>query len=148
MKKIIFLDQGLAAGGAEKILCTIMASLDKKSYDIHLVLTNHLSSLAHLVPDHVTVHELHKTHTRKSLVSLMKLFRKLKPDLVFSSLSRSTILSVITRLLCSRYKIIGRYPNMPSREISEGVLSGWRLFLNKTLLKRVDKVIAQTDEMK
>ncbi|MDT8420833.1 MAG: glycosyltransferase [Desulfuromonadales bacterium] len=146
-KKIVFLDQRLDGGGAERVLCTIMRSLDPASYDIHLVLVGHLGTLKHLVPDYVKVHELRIANTRKALFPFISIMRSLKPSILFSTLSRTTLLSLLARPLCPRFRVIARYPNMPSLETQEGGLSGWRRWLNIRFYRYAEVVIAQTAEM-
>ena len=147
MKKLVFIDQYLNAGGAERVFCTILRSLDPKKFDISLILISGKGVLLPLVPDHVKVHTLGVSNTRKALQSAIKKLRGLEPETVFCTSSRVAILLVLARLFTKHFKIVARYPSMPSIEIREKKLSGWRLWVTKTFYRRVDRVIAQTDEM-
>lgn len=146
MKKIVFLDQALNPGGAEKVMTTIIRSLDPEKFDIHLVIVSKLGELNHLVPQYVKIHELGIKHTRNALFSTRKLLKKLQPDVVYSTLSNTNILLILSSFGMS-HKTIVRYPNTPSREKNAGKLKGWRYILMKFSYKRANMVIAQTEEM-
>lgn len=148
MKKIVFVDQNLTSGGAERVLCTIIRHIPKEEYDIHLVLVGKGEDLIYLIPHYVKIHELNVKNTRKALVKFIFKIREIRPDILFTSLSRTTILSLIARYFTPSFKIISRYQSMPSLQIIENKLYGWRFFLMKKLYKKVDKIIAQTHEMK
>jgi len=145
-RRIVFVDQTLISGGAERVLCTIMRMLDPKVFEIHLVLVSYLSSFEYLIPDNVKVHILGIKNSRNALPAFIKKINKIKPDKVFSTSNRTTILVILARFFSINYKIIARYPSMPSLEIKEG-LSGWRLWLMKKFYKKVDLIVAQTIEM-
>jgi len=80
------------------------------------------------------------------LLSLRKKLKDICPDIVYSSLGNTNILSVLAGI-GKNHKIIVRYPSMPSIEKKEGKLNGWRYLLMKIFYKKVDMIIAQTDEM-
>jgi glycosyltransferase involved in cell wall biosynthesis len=147
MKRVVFLDQCLLGGGAQRVFCTIMRSLDPKSYDIHLVLVSNMRDLKHLIPSHVTIHELGITNTRKALGAYRKKIGEIKPQVVYTTTSRTAILAILGRVFKKRHKVIARYPNMPSFEVENGLLSSWRLILTKLVYRHTDVVIAQSDEM-
>lgn len=146
MRRIVFIDQSLNAGGAERVTATIIRSLDPEKFEIHLVVVSKIGELEHLIPKHVKVHELEVTHTRNAFFKAVGVIKRIQPDIVYSSLSRITILSVLVGFIV-KFKSIARYPSMPSIEEKEGRLKGWRYLLMKLFYKRVHKVIAQTDEM-
>ena len=146
-KKILFVDQKLGGGGAERILCTVMRSLDQSAFDVHLMLTGKKGTLSYLIPDNVVVHELGKKNTRYAFLSYIKSIKKIRPATVFSSLSRTTVLSILARPLCPYYKIIARYPNMPSLENKFRAIKGWRQLIMKLTYNKVDAIISQTEEM-
>ena len=146
-RRILFVDQNLDGGGAERILCTVMRSLDPEEFDVHLVLIGNKGTLAHLIPDNVIVHELGINSTRHAIRPYIKIVKKLRPAVTFSSLSRTTVLSILARPFCPHYKVIARYPNMPSLEIKYRAIKGWRKWLMEKTYNKVDVIISQTEEM-
>ncbi|GAA5495206.1 N-acetylgalactosamine-N,N'-diacetylbacillosaminyl-diphospho-undecaprenol 4-alpha-N-acetylgalactosaminyltransferase [Rubritalea halochordaticola] len=146
-QKIIFVDQALGAGGAERVLCTLMRSLDKSLFDIECIIITGDGPLSYLIPDYVTVKKLHIRNTRKALPGVIRVLRNAKPDTVFCSSPRIAVLLVMARLMVNNFRLISRYPSMPSIEIQTGAVNGWRLFLTKIVFRYVNLVIAQTEEM-
>lgn len=147
MHKIVFLDQCLEGGGAERVLCTIMRNLDPQQFDVHLILVTELHDLKHLVPDSATVHELGIANTRKALPAFVKKINQLRPDVVFTTTGRTGVLAALGRIIGSSYHWIARYPNMPSRQIKSGALRTWRRALTQFFFRSADVVIAQSTEM-
>ena len=146
-KKILFIDQNLDGGGAERVLCTIIRSLPVDEFDISILLVGKLGDLGYLIPNHVAIHELNISNTRKALFTSILMIREIRPEVVFTTLGRTTVLAVLSKPFCPRFRLISRYANMPSREIAGGVLKGWRLFLQKLVYRYVDICVAQTEEM-
>lgn len=146
-KRIVFVDQNLNGGGAERVLCTILRSLDPAEFDIHLMLVGQKGKLGFLIPAYVAVHELNIGHTKNALFSTVKKIREVAPDVVFTSLGRISLLCVMVRLFCPPFLLVARYASMPSREIEDGSLRGWRLILLKKLYRFADVFIAQSEEM-
>ena len=147
MKKIVFADQCLGSGGAERVMCTVIRSLDPKKFEIHLVLVSNLGALKYLIPDYVKTRSLGISNTRKAFLSFVRVMRDIRPDIVYATSSRMVILVLAARLLCPKYKVIARYSSMPGLDIRKGNLRGWRLWLTKSLYNYADGVIAQTKEM-
>ena len=147
MTRIVFIEHSFDGGGAEKVSAILMRFLCKEGHDVHLVLVGDTGSLSFLIPEAAKVHTLGIKHTRNAFLKLALKIREIKPDVVYSSLARTTILSVFAQIFF-KSKIVARYPSMPEMEKKDGSLSGWRYFLMKLFYKRVDIIIAQTDEMK
>ncbi|HPS29091.1 MAG TPA: glycosyltransferase [bacterium] len=145
-KKIVFVDHTLGAGGAEKVTTTLIRALDCEKFEIHLVIIDKLGEFGHYIPKTVKIHELGVKNTRKALFPFRKEMKKINPDVVYTSLSRTTILSFLARIGLT-YRIIARYPTMPSIEKKENRLKGWRYYLMRLFFRKVDTVIAQTEEM-
>jgi len=145
--KVLFLDQTLNGGGAERVLCTVMRALDPDKYEIHLVLITKAGRLAHLIPDHVHVHILGVAHTRKALLSTVKVLWKIRPDIVYTTTARTGLLVSLSRYLSPYFQFIMRFPTMPERLILQPSISRWNYRLMSFFYKRADYVIAQTTEM-
>lgn len=146
MKKILFFDQTLNGGGAERVLCTVMRGLDPKKYEIHLVLITKVGALSHLIPDYVHVHILGIPHTRKAFFPAVKVLRVVRPDIVYTTTVRTALLISITRYFCPYFKFIMRIPIMPDRLISDSSALHFRLM--QFFYKRADYIISQSTEMK
>lgn len=147
MRKIMFVDQCLGAGGAERVMCTVMRALDPAKFDVHLVLVSEAGALKHLIPDYVKTRVLGVFNTRKALLAFVRAMWDIRPDMVYATTSRSAMLVLAARFFCPKFQVVARYSSMPARDIREGDLRGWRLWLMRALYRCADAVIAQTPEM-
>ena len=146
-KKILFIDQGLNGGGAERVMCTVIRDLNPEKFDIHLMLVSNMGVLGHLIPQYVKIKILGIKNTRKALFSTARVIKKIKPDIVYTTTARTAVLVLLARLFCHPYKVVMRFPTMPKRFISDKLLSGWKIILMQLLYNKADYVIAQTSEM-
>ena len=148
MRKIVFLDHYLNGGGAERVVATIIRMLSHQNIEIHLILTAKLGQLKFLIPENVIVHELNATSSKFALLRYIRTINKIKPNIVFSSLRRTSLIALISRYFTTNHRIIVRYPSMPFREQEEGWLTGPEKHLSRLFYPKADIVIAQTIEMK
>ena len=147
-KKILFVDQSLDAGGAERVMCTIIKSLNPNKFDINLVLLSYKGRLVSLIPDYVKIHDLNCPSTKRSIIRFGRLLQKYRPDVVFATTERSIVLSVLGLLfLFKRYKIIARFPNTIDSKHNPKAKKGWRYFTIKRCMQWCDVIIAQTNFM-
>jgi len=146
-RKIVFLSQSLDSGGAERVLCTVMKALDPASFDIHLVLVSKIGAYANLIPEHVNTLVLGISNTRKALIAAIRALRRIRPDIIYATASRTAVLALLAGFFCNPYKLIVRYTSMPALDIRERYLRGWRLWLIRKLYRYADAMIAQTEEM-
>ncbi|CAK8717259.1 hypothetical protein GKODMF_08850 [Candidatus Electrothrix gigas] len=144
-RKILFLDQTLNGGGAERVLCTVMRGLDPEKYEIHLVIITKLGALAHLIPDHVHVHILGIPHTRQAFFATVKALWKIRPDIVYTTTTRTAQLVACSGFLSPNFILIMRFPMKPVSLIHD--TSAWSIKLMRFFFRRADYVIAQTKEM-
>jgi len=147
LMKIAFVDQCLGTGGAERVMCTVIRSLDKERFETHLVLVSEEGPLKYLIPDGVKIRSLGVANTKKALFKFVQAMWDIRPEVVYVTSSRTAVLALLARFLCPRYRVIARYTSMPGKDIKEGSHRGWRLWLMKRLYRSADAVIAQTKEM-
>lgn len=147
--RVMFLDQGLNGGGAERVMCSIMRGLDPREVEAELVVVDRLGALSHLVPDFIEVRELSSSRTSRALVKLVRALWVSRPDVVFASTEHVSVLAALARLLSPRHRLIARCPIMPSLAVREGMagFTGWRGRLARWAYRNADVVVAQTDEM-
>jgi glycosyltransferase involved in cell wall biosynthesis len=94
-QRIAFVINSLGAGGAERVLMTVLAHAPRDRYDVHLILLDR--EVEHRVaPDFVTVHRLDcALRLLPSITGLRAKLKSLAPDLVVSFLVRANIAAVI-----------------------------------------------------
>ncbi len=146
-RTIVFIDQSLASGGAERVLCTVIRHLDPRKFDIHLIVVSHAGELMHLIPEYVHLHLLDIRHTRQALVRTARLIRVLRPMIVYTTTVRTACLVYCVSLFCRAFISVTRFPTMPESLLGERVASRCNMLLIRRAYRSANNVIAQTEEM-
>jgi len=96
-KTIAFLITSLTGGGAEKVVLTLIKSLDRNKYKPVLILNKLEGPYVQSIPDDIQVFELGLSHLRFALPKLIFTLQKVQPSIVVSSLWEVNILAVLAR---------------------------------------------------
>ncbi len=139
-KKIFFFLAVLNSGGAQKVLITLSNEIAKlKSYDVSLVAGNASGSLLGLLNPQVKLIDLKVKKISESIITLSKLLRKEKPDLLVSTQLQTNLVAIISTRLSRRVnKVIIREATTPSVDYEN--YSG----LKKKILYRLARRIFKT----
>jgi glycosyltransferase involved in cell wall biosynthesis len=95
-KKLLFVINSLAGGGAEKILIRLLAALDPERYDVHLAMIESKADFFSELPHHVRLHPLHKASRwdfPRLIWRLRKVIKSERPDTVISLLEYANVLT-------------------------------------------------------
>lgn len=121
-------------GGAEKELLAYIAHVDRKKYEIHLILTRTEGELLKEVPSYVQIHQAVGNSNIPDYTYLFNLFqviRKVKPDLIIGFMQDIAFNILLMKVICSpflAFKVI----------ISEQVvLTEWQKYQHTLWLKRI-----------
>ncbi len=88
----VFVLPALTAGGAERVLITLMNGLDRSVITPQIVVVNEEGELRGLIDNDIPFHALgHGTGVLKSLPRLYKTLKELKPDIVVSTMAHMNI---------------------------------------------------------
>lgn len=148
-KVILFFIPQLVGGGAEKVNMNIMKLLDKKIFEVHLVVVSLNGSVYKSLPEDVIFHNLESSKTMFSILKLRNIVVSIKPDILFSSLIRGNIAIMLALLgIRKRPYIIFRSPNSPKLLLENKQLGNIQKKLLEYSYRKADHVIAQTPEMK
>ena len=142
--------QNLEAGGAERVSVTIVNYLDRRKFDVKVVvLSGDKGPLRSELPDDVTVTFLGKSKALRSIGDLIRLVNKTRPNVVFVNLSHVNLLiSIFRSMLPASTVVIARETNvvsMNNREYALPVFWGW---LFKLFYNRLDHMICQSEAMR
>lgn len=148
-RKILFFMPNLDGGGAERVTTNIIRQLDKNSFDVFLVLTVKTGEYIELIPSEVEIIDLDTGKISKSFFELRCILKKIKPDIIFSSLFLTNILLYLSSFgLLKKTKMILRSPNSPKLILENKGMSIYIKYLLELAYKKADLVLAQTPEMK
>ena len=140
---IVFLINSIAGGGAERVMMRLVAySREQLSdFDFHLVLLD-VEEEAYAIPEWVTVHRLDSgKRTMASVLGLLGLMRKLRPQLVLSFLTRANIANVIVAKIVGYRSVISERANTSAHH-AHGLVGRISKFIIRQSYSRADAVIA------
>lgn len=114
----LFVLPSLRVGGAEKVVIRIANALAASGLDVGLTAIDGAGELRRDVAAGVPIYELGVKQTRYAPFRLIGLIRQLRPAVVFSSLTRVSLLLLLVRPFLPRHtRIIVRQPSIASTEI-------------------------------
>ena len=139
----------LNAGGAERVVLTLLRHLSRERFEIDLALVRREGRFLAEVPPDVPVHDLGASRVRAAGPPLIRLVRRLRPQVVLSTL-----------FFLNNYLLLLR-PMLPRGTrlvVREGTIVGsamqtWRRpwlwsLLYRTLYRSADEIICQSEFMK
>jgi glycosyltransferase involved in cell wall biosynthesis len=145
----MFFLPGLHGGGAERVAVNMLKKLDPGKFDIFLVLVSKGGEYLGLIPEYVNIIDLQAKKTMFSIWGLYKAIKKIKPNIVFSTLFRTHIaLDIALKGLRNKPFVILRCPNSPRLLISNGELGSIMKKMLDLAYSHADRVVVQTPEMK
>jgi glycosyltransferase involved in cell wall biosynthesis len=137
----------LGGGGAERVTGLLATSLSAQKYELHLGLVTQAEAGSHL-PCSVKVHALGAPRVRAGAFRLVKLVRRLKPDLILSGMAHLNFLVLLSRpLFPPATRVLVRQNGTVSAMLASGDLPGYTRLLFRMLYRYADRIICQTAAM-
>jgi len=146
--RCLFILPSLRSGGAERVVIKVATSLLPYSREVCLTALDAYGELRGQIPKAMILRDLGIARTRYALLALVRLVRDLRPDIVFSSLTRVSLLLLFVRPWLPRgTRIVVRQPSIPSTEIAELEMAWAYRLLFSWLMPKADGVISQSAAM-
>jgi glycosyltransferase involved in cell wall biosynthesis len=147
---LLLLIPHLGGGGAEQVTALLARGLSPNKYNLHLVVITQTADApepaATPIPIWVTVHPLGARRVRAAALPLLRLLRRLRPQLVLSGMFHLNFLVLLLRpVLGFRVRILVRQ-NGTASSARAGLPSYHRL-LYRLLYRRADYVLCQSAAM-
>ena len=147
--RLLFILADLEAGGAQRVILTVIRHLNRQNFEPHLGIINKNGPLAKDLPDNIHIHELKVSRVRYALPNLIKLCRALRPEIVISTVGHLNLsLLAIRFFLPSRTRLIVREANTPSSRLQHTRCPMLYGFLYRILYPFADRVICNSEYMK
>ncbi|PNX52940.1 MAG: hypothetical protein BV458_07040 [Thermoplasmata archaeon M9B2D] len=151
-KLVLFVMHEFTIGGAQRVVSHLLNNLDRDKFVVHLCLFKKKGPLLGELSEDVVVHDLNARRVITSTHQLIYLIMKLKPDIVFTSITHvNLLLSVFIPLLKIGLKnalFITREVNIPSIRAKYMHESRRMDYFYKKLINNYDYIIAQSQFMK
>lgn len=146
MKKICFMIPSLNSGGSERVFLNLLNNLDRNKYDINLLLINGKGTLYPMLKKDIHIIELECMRVRFSCFNIISTLKKLKPDIVISTISEfNFFIGFFVIPFLQKYNIyfIGRESHLLSMTYSSKI----KKYFKSIALNQFNKIIVQSDDM-
>ncbi len=145
--RIAFVLPRLSAGGAERVLITLMNNLDPDRFVCELVLVQPGGELRPLIAPHVKVHDLDATSFAKGIWPLISILRRRQPDIVVSTMFKMNIATLIAKPFLKKTAFVVREAIVPSYFFSTKAFDFHLKFLYRFLYPRAAAVISPAQKI-
>jgi glycosyltransferase involved in cell wall biosynthesis len=147
-RRILLLIPHLGGGGAERVIALLARGLSLEKYELHLGLVTLADAGPESVRCGVHIHTLDAPRVRAASFKLLRLIRRLKPDLILSGMFHLNFLVLLLRPFFSRStRVLVRQNGTVSAALSFGNLPAYTRLLYGLLYRNADRVICQTPAM-
>lgn len=147
-RKIAFVLPSLAAGGAERVLVTLMNRLDRARFAPEFVTLSDDGPMGEWIAQDIPHHSLRDRRLRNGLPGLAKILRRIAPDTVVSTMAHMNFGVLLLRpFLKAGTQIVVREANVPSSIIADASRpfpgrAGSVRAAYKTLYPTADRVVS------
>ncbi len=146
--RVLLLIPHLGGGGAERVTALLTRGLLMHKYELHLGLITQSMRACEWVPAAVRIHALGAPRVRLAAISLLRLVRRLKPDLILSGMAHLNFLVLLLRPLFPRKtRVVIRQNATVSADLDSGRLPAYTRLLYRVLYPSADRVVCQTRAM-
>jgi glycosyltransferase involved in cell wall biosynthesis len=146
--RVLLLIPHLGGGGAEQVTALLAQGLSRKKYELHLALVTPDTSGLKCLPAGITGHALGTRRVRSAAFPLLRLIRRLNPDLILSGMAHLNFLVLLLRPFYSaRTHILVRQNGTVSAALATTSHRRFNRFLYRVLYRRANCVICQTSAM-
>jgi glycosyltransferase involved in cell wall biosynthesis len=138
----------LGGGGAEKVFALLAQSLSRDKYELHLGLVTREGIPVGAIPAGVTVHSLGCARVRTAGFRLLRLVRRLRPQVVLSGMYHLNFMVLLLRPFFPRAtRVLVRQNGSVSAVLEAGEVPFYTRGLYRLLYRRADRVICQSAAM-
>jgi glycosyltransferase involved in cell wall biosynthesis len=138
----------LGGGGAERVTALLARGLPAWKYEVHLGLISRSAYPSPALPSSVTVHRLGAHRVSRAALRLLRLVRRLKPDVILSGMAHLNFLVLLLRpIFPSRTRVLVRQNATVSADLHAGRVHAGTRLLYRLLYRAADRVVCQTPAM-
>lgn len=135
-------------GGAERVIALLARGLSPERYDVHLAVVTQATVEGEHLPAWVMVHALGAARVRAASFRLLRLVRRLKPDVILSGIAHLNFLVLLLRpFFPENTQVLVRQNATVSSALAFGGLPIYTGTLYRLLYRRADRVICQSRSM-
>lgn len=112
--KVLFILPALTAGGAERVLITLMNSIDRTRFEPEFLTVSDDGPLKDLIDTSIPYHSLHGQRVSRAIFKLHKKIKEVKPDVVMSTMAHLNFVVLLQKPFFPKTSFIVREAITPS----------------------------------
>jgi glycosyltransferase involved in cell wall biosynthesis len=152
-KIILFALPDFSGGGAERVFLNLINNISLDSFEVHVAVGKFQGKYCDELINDITLHELGSIKSLSSIFSMVRLLRRLKPHIIFSTLGYIVTASIASIFSKNKIIIISRFGNTMSSFLNEQkdqslVKYFLQFAVNKLVIYLSDLIIVQSNHMK
>jgi glycosyltransferase involved in cell wall biosynthesis len=141
--KIVFVLPALTAGGAERVLITLMNTLDRSRFDPEFITVSEQGPMRSIIDPAIPFHSLKSKRVLTSLPKLARKLRELKPDIVVATMAHMNFGVLLLKPFFPKTRFIVREAIVPSFIIGQyPPLAPFLRLAYKILYPLADRVVS------
>ncbi|MBF0198109.1 MAG: glycosyltransferase [Planctomycetes bacterium] len=149
MQKVLFILPSLKPGGAERVFCSLLQSINRADYELELLLIHPESENEYKLPAHIQVHRLNVEKVSRSIYKLLKYIRFKEPDCVYSTMAHLNMaLLLISPFFPHKCRLYIREASVSSHNIKSEPYPRFMSFLYPKLYPWAEGIVCQSSYMK
>jgi glycosyltransferase involved in cell wall biosynthesis len=146
--RVLLLIPHLGGGGAEQVIALLARGLSREKYELHLGLVTQKATPRGDLPAWVTIHALGARRVRAGGWRVLRLVRKVRPDIVLSGMFHLNFLVLLLQPFVPRgTRLLIRQNGTVSAALAAGGLPRGTRFLYRVLYRRAARVICSSRAM-
>ena len=146
--KVLLLTTQLGGGGAQRVMALVAQGLPEARFEVHLALTRSGEPGPGALPSQVRVHALNAGRVRAAALSLLRLIRRLRPDVILSGAPEISFAVLLLRpFLPRKTRLLLRQNATLSAILAQGRAPRYTRLLYRLLYRRADCIICQSRAM-
>ena len=148
LKKILIIVPTLECGGLERNVSIICNNIDTGKLDVTLAVLNNAHPFFTITNPGVKLIDLGIKNVRKSLFAIVKLSKKIKPDIILTTANHLNLyLAIFKRALPKGMKLVARESSIVSINTEHAPFPKLYHWLLRRFYKNTDQVICQSEYM-
>ncbi|MCB9983981.1 MAG: glycosyltransferase [Rhodospirillales bacterium] len=112
--KTVFVLPALDAGGAERVLITLMNGINRQKFFPTLIVVQGGGVLESLISSEIQIQDLQKRHVSRGIFKLYRELRRIKPDVIVSTMAHMNFVLLLLKPLFPKTRFIVREAITPS----------------------------------
>ncbi len=146
---IFFLIPHLTAGGAERVIVTLLKYYDRSKFRLTLIVIDSIRSFySDEIPNDIEVIDLQTGRVRSAILKLVRIIWKRRPDVVVSTVGHLNLaLSIAKPLLPKKTRCVARETSVVSEHLRGQENAKVWTWAYRTFYSRFDHIICQSVDM-